>query len=89
MEKVRSSHLSSSSIEATIIGRSMRTFRWSIFALLLCLLVRPHSGFAYSVTGGRIVDAQGHAVQLRGVNWFGFETTDHVVHGLWPATGRA
>ena len=61
----------------------MRTFRWSIFALLLSLLGGPHSVFAYSVNGGRIVDAQGQAVQLRGVNWFGFETTDHVVHGLW------
>jgi endoglucanase len=67
----------------------MRTFRWSIFALLLSLLAGPHSVFAYSVTGGRIVDAQGQAVQLRGVNWFGFETTDHVVHGLWARNWKS
>jgi endoglucanase len=67
----------------------MRTFRWSMFALLLSLLVGPHSVFAYAVTGGRIVDAQGQAVQLRGVNWFGFETTDHVVHGLWARNWKS
>jgi endoglucanase len=67
----------------------MRTFRWSIFALSLSLLARPHSLFAYSVTGGRIVDAQGQAVELRGVNWFGFETTDYVVHGLWARNWKS
>jgi endoglucanase len=29
----------------------------------------------------------GEAIQLRGINWFGFETNDLVVHGLW--TGRS
>ncbi|MDO9451700.1 MAG: cellulase family glycosylhydrolase [Stagnimonas sp.] len=38
---------------------------------------------AYSVVKGRIVDAQNRAVQLRGLNWFGFETDTLAPHGLW------
>ncbi len=34
-------------------------------------------------TDGRILDSQGTAVSIRGVNWFGFETPDLVAHGLW------
>lgn len=37
----------------------------------------------YTVVGGTIRSPQGDPVQLRGVNWFGFEVNDHVVHGLW------
>ena len=33
--------------------------------------------------GTDIVDADGQAVVLRGVNWFGMETETHVPHGLW------
>lgn len=33
--------------------------------------------------GSQIVDADGDEVVLQGVNWFGFETDTHVVHGLW------
>lgn len=38
--------------------------------------------------GSRIVDALGEPVVLRGVNWFGFETEIHVVHGLWVRSYR-
>lgn len=37
----------------------------------------------YTVQGGVVRDPQGNPIQLRGVNWFGFETDIHVVHGLW------
>ena len=33
--------------------------------------------------GAKIVDANGKTVTLTGVNWFGFETTAFVTHGLW------
>ncbi len=39
--------------------------------------------------GARIVDASGRPVVLQGVNWFGFETSNHVVHGLWARDYRA
>ncbi|MFF8386428.1 cellulase family glycosylhydrolase [Streptomyces kanasensis] len=35
--------------------------------------------------GNRIVDARGHEVWLTGTNWFGFNTTERVFHGLWSA----
>lgn len=43
---------------------------------------------AYQVIDGSIVDQNGDAVQLRGVDWFGFETQDHVAHGLWTRNWR-
>jgi endoglucanase len=67
----------------------MRTLRWSLLVVLLSLLLGPLPVSAYSVVNGRILDAQGQAVQLRGVNWFGFETTDHVVHGLWARNWKS
>ena len=38
---------------------------------------------AYSVVNGQIRDANGQAVELRGINWFGFETETLAAHGLW------
>ena len=32
-------------------------------------------------SGSEIVNADNQAVHLAGVNWYGFETTDKVVHG--------
>jgi endoglucanase len=36
-----------------------------------------------STKGASIVDASGRRVVLQGVNWFGFETSNHAPHGLW------
>ena len=36
-----------------------------------------------STSGNQIVDASGAAVRITGVNWFGFETGNKVLHGLW------
>ncbi|ADB48595.1 glycoside hydrolase family 5 protein [Conexibacter woesei] len=41
-----------------------------------------------STKGARIVDAGGRTVVLQGVNWFGFETANHLVHGLWARDYR-
>jgi endoglucanase len=38
--------------------------------------------------GSRIVDAAGRPVVLQGVNWFGFETGNHLAHGLWSRDYR-
>lgn len=38
---------------------------------------------AYSVVNGQIRDTNGQAVELRGINWFGFETETLAAHGLW------
>ena len=50
---------------------------------MVLLMLAPLSAQAFSVDQGAIHDTSGRAVQLRGVNWFGFETADHIVHGLW------
>lgn len=52
-------------------------------ALATCLALAAAPAFGYAISNGQVVDEQGNAVQLRGVNWFGFETGNHVVHGLW------
>lgn len=36
-----------------------------------------------SVQGNGLVDASGSEVRLTGVNWFGFETSNLIPHGLW------
>ena len=54
----------------------------------LVLLWIPVTVFPYSVDQGTIRDTSGQEIQLRGVNWFGFETADHVVHGLWARNWR-
>ncbi|WP_428818743.1 cellulase family glycosylhydrolase [Microbulbifer sp. MCCC 1A16149] len=35
------------------------------------------------VQGNQIVDQQGNPVWLTGANWFGFNTSERVFHGLW------
>jgi endoglucanase len=39
--------------------------------------------WGYNTDNGLIYDDDGERVHLYGVSWFGFETGDHVVHGLW------
>ena len=40
------------------------------------------SGY-WHTSGRRILDSAGNAVRIAGINWFGFETSNYVVHGLW------
>ena len=41
-------------------------------------------GGGYWHTSGReILDSAGNPVRIAGVNWFGFETSNYVAHGLW------
>jgi endoglucanase len=44
--------------------------------------VRASSGYLRT-SGNQIVDSNGAAVRLSGLNWFGFETDIHAPHGLW------
>ncbi|MFF3845845.1 cellulase family glycosylhydrolase [Streptomyces sp. NPDC002328] len=42
------------------------------------------AGAGYWRTSGRqLLDSTGQSVRVAGINWFGFETANHVVHGLW------
>lgn len=40
------------------------------------------------VRGNQIVDSSGREVWLTGVNWFGFNASERVFHGLWSANMR-
>lgn len=37
----------------------------------------------WHTSGNQILDANNQVVRIAGVNWYGFETTDKVAHGLW------
>lgn len=46
------------------------------------------SGYLHT-DGNRILDSSGREVHFSGVNWFGFETGNNVVHGLWARNWEA
>jgi endoglucanase len=37
----------------------------------------------WHTSGSQILDAGNNPVRIAGINWYGFETSDEVVHGLW------
>jgi len=56
--------------------------------LLLCMIGAPARLFAqgsgyWHASGSQILDSNGRVTRIAGINWYGFETTDQVVHGLW------
>ncbi len=40
------------------------------------------AGF-WHASGNQILDSNGNAVRIAGINWYGFETPDEIAHGLW------
>src|SRR5689334_11249678 len=66
----------------------------AVLALIAGVLLLPAAARAstpvppLSTSGARIVDARGRTAIIQGVNWFGFETSAHVVHGLWARDYR-
>lgn len=73
--------------------RCLSAIRGSVRVLLVGTLVMVMFGSGCArfsresdslhTSGNRILDADNRVVHLAGVNWYGFETTDKVVHGLW------
>lgn len=51
--------------------------------MLLLLFALISSADWLTTKGNKIVDQAGNEVRLTGVNWFGFETSWKVFHGLW------
>ena len=47
----------------------------------------PGDGF-WSTSGSKIVDSAGNVVRFTGVNWFGFETSNLMPHGIWSANWK-
>ncbi len=63
---------------------------WLRIPFLLSILLAGISTTAFAqgsgywhTSGNRIVDSNGQQVRIAGITWYGFETTDQVVHGLW------
>ena len=46
------------------------------------------SGY-FSTSGSNIVDSSGQTVRLTGANWFGFETSSYMPHGLWSVSYKS
>jgi len=42
----------------------------------------------WHTNGNRVLDANNQQVRIAGINWFGFETSNYVVHGLWSRDYR-
>jgi endoglucanase len=66
----------------------------AVAAAMLAALAWPVSAEAagtgyFHTSGNRILDSADRPVRIAGVNWFGFETGNHVVHGLWTRDYRS
>jgi endoglucanase len=56
---------------------------WLLTVGLLAGSAWGQSSGYWHTSGNQILDSSGHTVRIAGVNWYGFETTDEVAHGLW------
>jgi len=60
-----------------------RSFTFLCFVVAVSGAVFAQGAGYWHTSGNQIIDSGGHTVRIAGVNWYGFETTDQVVHGLW------
>lgn len=64
--------------------KSVRIFLILGVMLVLSLPCAFAQGAGYWHTAGsQILDSNNQTVRMAGVNWYGFETTDEIAHGLW------
>src|SRR5512141_1857800 len=64
--------------------RRLRAVRLAVVAAVLVTGTASAAGEGYwSTSGASIVDANGKVVRITGANWFGFETSNLMPHGLW------
>ncbi len=61
----------------------MRVWLFLVLAFLFFGVTTSLASDYLHVIGNRVYDENNTEVQLTGVNWFGFETTDFVLNGLW------
>ena len=72
---------------------SRRTAAWSAVALGWCLAVLPATPAraataGWHTSGTTIVNPAGGEYVISGINWYGFETRDKMIHGLWTKDYR-
>lgn len=61
--------------------RALSTFAVMVMLSLPCAFAQG-AGY-WHTAGSQILDSNNQAVRMAGVNWYGFETTDEIAHGLW------
>ena len=55
----------------------------SMLVVVSIIILTSLPSLGYYVQDGKVHNDNGDVINLYGVSWFGFETNDHVVHGLW------
>lgn len=68
-------------------GEVAKLSRYLVLAIAIAIAIpvglqAAGAGF-WHTSGGQIVDSNGQTVLITGVNWFGLETANYTVHGLW------
>jgi endoglucanase len=52
-------------------------------AFLLLLLACGSASAGWTTSGSKIIAPSGGEFRISGINWYGFETSDNIAHGLW------
>jgi endoglucanase len=55
----------------------------ALILALFCPTVKAQGTGYWHTSGNKILDSNGNEVRMAGINWYGFETPDYIVHGLW------
>jgi endoglucanase len=61
---------------------SARLSAAAVLVIFLASVAHAQTGY-WHTSGNQVLDSNNHVVRIAGVNWYGFETADEVVHGLW------
>ena len=67
-------------------GRRLEYLAFALITLLPVLLAPCTWGQGtgyWHTSGNKILDSNGNEVRIAGINWYGAETPDYIVHGLW------
>jgi len=69
--------------------RSVLPWLMLLGALVLAAGARAAGTGYWHTSGNRILDANNQPVRIAAINWYGFETTTFVAHGLWANDYKA
>src|ERR1700722_20863474 len=70
----------------------IRPLSFSSLALFFATLMATPAAATtdyWHTNGNQIVNSSNQPVRISGVNWYGFETTDFIAHGLWAKDYKA
>jgi endoglucanase len=70
-------------------GTLLPTLLFLLGAMLLAGAARAAGTGYWHTSGNRILDSANQPVRIAAINWYGFETTTFVAHGLWINDYRA